>query len=129
MIAPYLSRAASFYNLFITISIIYGSMLFSARAQVVRTGYTSIVAVNSSKCLDVYNASTTPGAAAIQLHCTSGATEQWTVQNYKGSFRIIQQPTGYCLVVAGGSATAGAQLVLEPCSGVNSELWSFVAND
>src|SRR5271170_6822551 len=96
-------------------------------AEIVRTGYTSIVAANSAKCLDISGASPAAGAAAIQLYCNSGSTQQWTVQNYSGSFRIIDQPTGDCLVIAGASTTAGAQLVQESCSGVSSELWSFVA--
>jgi len=101
---------------------------FTGKAQVVRTGYTSIVAVNSAKCLDINGASGSPGAAAIQWHCTSNSNEQWTVQNYNGDYRIIEQQTGYCLVVAGASASEGAQLVQEPCTGVKSELWSFVPN-
>jgi galactose oxidase len=97
-------------------------------AQVVRTGYTSIVAANSAKCLDINGESLSAGTAAVQLHCNSSANQQWTVQNYNGSFRIIQQQTGDCLVIAGGSNAAGAALVQEPCSGVNSELWSFAAS-
>jgi galactose oxidase len=105
-------------------------LLFPAtgKAEVVRTGYTSIVAANSAKCLDISGASSAAGTSAIQLYCTSGPTQQWTVQNYNGSFRIVDQPTGDCLVIAGASTTAGAQLVQEPCSGVPSELWTFVAN-
>jgi galactose oxidase len=86
------------------------------------------VAVNSAKCLDITGASGSPGAAAIQWHCSSSSNQQWTVQNYNGDFRIIEQQTGYCLVVAGASASEGAQLVQEPCTGVKSELWSFVPN-
>ncbi len=100
----------------------------ACEAQVVRTGYTAIVAVNSAKCLDISGASGSPGAAAIQWHCSSSSNQQWTVQNYNGDFRIIEQQTGYCLVVAGASASEGAQLVQEPCTGVKSELWSFVPN-
>jgi len=62
------------------------------------------------------------------LYCTSGPTQQWTVQNYNGTFRILSQPTGDCLVISGASSSAGTQLVQEPCSGVPSELWTFVAN-
>jgi galactose oxidase len=99
-----------------------------SKAQVVRTGYTSIVAGNSAKCLDIAGASLTAGATAIQWHCNFASNEQWTVQNYNGSFRIIEQQSGDCLVVSGASNAAGAQLVQEPCAGINSELWSFVAN-
>jgi len=99
----------------------------AARAQVVQSGYTSIVAANSAKCLDINGASVSPGAAAIQWHCNSGENEEWTVRLYSASgSRIIEQQTGDCLVVSGASTTAGALLVQEPCTGTNSELWSFV---
>jgi galactose oxidase len=109
--------------------ILFAMFLSTAgEAQVVRTGYTTIVASNSAKCIDISGASTAAGAPAIQWHCNFGANEQWTVQLYNGYFRIIEQQTGDCLVVSGGSTTAGAAMVQEPCTGVNSELWSFVAN-
>jgi len=106
------------------------AMFLPARgqAQVVRTGYTSIVAANSAKCVDITGGSRTAGAAAIQWHCNGASNEAWTVQLYNGSFRIIEQQTGDCLVVSGSSKVAGAALVQEPCSGVSSELWSFTAS-
>jgi galactose oxidase len=100
----------------------------ASQAQVVRTGYSSIVAASSAKCIDITGSSTQPGAAAIQWHCNYGSNEQWTVQLYNGYFRIIEQQTGDCLVVSRASTAAGAAIVQEPCTGVNSELWSFVAN-
>jgi len=98
------------------------------KAEIVRTGYTTIVASNSAKCLDITGGSTAAGATAIQWHCDGGTNEQWTVQLYNGYFRIIVERSGDCLVVSGASTAAGAPLVQEPCSGVNSELWSFVPN-
>ena len=98
------------------------------QAQVVRTGYTSIVAANSAKCLDIAGESTSPGAAAVQLACNSSANQQWTVQNNNGSFRILQQQTGDCLVPSGSSTAPGTVLVQEPCTGIPAELWSFTAN-
>ena len=125
-----LSQATLHRTVFLAIVLTSVFLLFSYRAsaEVVRTGYTSIVAVNSAKCLDIYSGSSAPGAAAIQWHCDYGTNEQWTVQNYNGGFRIIERQTADCLVIAGGSTSAGAQLVQQPCSGVKSELWSFVPN-
>ncbi|MDP9052713.1 MAG: RICIN domain-containing protein, partial [Acidobacteriota bacterium] len=103
--------------------------VFSARplqAQVVRTGYTSIVAANSAKCLDFAGESGTPGTGAVQLACNLSAFQQWTVQNFNGSFRLIQQQTGNCLVSP--TTASGVQLVEQPCSGVSGELWTFAAS-
>jgi galactose oxidase len=98
---------------------------YTGKAQVVRTGYTSIQPASSGKCLDISGSSLAAGAAAIQWHCNFASNEQWTVQLYGGSFRIIEQQSGNCLVVTRASTTPGAQIVQEPCSGAASELWSF----
>jgi galactose oxidase-like protein/ricin-type beta-trefoil lectin protein/Kelch motif protein len=117
-----------------TILSIIGVLLFAvvfhstSQGEVVRTGYTWIVAGNSAKCVNIAGSSLLAGANAVQLHCTTNSNQQWTVQLFNGSFRIIEEQTKDCLVVSGASTTAGARLVQEPCSGVNSELWSFVAN-
>jgi galactose oxidase len=130
MKVPNVSEAARTPAVLLSIAMLSTVLLFPANgnAEVVRTGYTSIVAANSSKCLDISGASPAAGTAAIQLYCTSGPTQQWTVQNYNGSFQIVDQPTGDCLVIAGASTTPGAQLVQEPCAGVPTELWTFVPN-
>jgi galactose oxidase len=115
--------------LFITAFILVaGGVPGQARAEVVRTGYTSIVAASSSQCLDINGGSTAAGAAAIQWPCSQAANQQWTVQPYStGAFRIIEQQTGDCLVVSGASKSAGAAIVQEPCTGSTSELWTFPA--
>jgi galactose oxidase len=96
--------------------------------QVVRTGFTSLVASSTGKCLDISGASSSPGAAAVQYHCTFKPNEQWNVQPLNGAFRVIEQQTGQCLAVAGGSAATGAQIVQTTCTGANSELWTFPAS-
>ncbi|MEO8213857.1 MAG: RICIN domain-containing protein, partial [Myxococcales bacterium] len=96
-----------------------------ARADVVRTGYTPIVAASTGKCMDVSGASTTPGAPVIQWRCNFASNEQWTVQPFNNAYRIIQQKSGQCLSVAGGSTVAGAAIVQNTCSGADSELWTM----
>jgi galactose oxidase len=116
--------------LFITACVLLaGGVATQAQAEVVRTGYTTIVAASSAQCLDINGGSTAAGAAAIQWPCNQSANEQWTVQPYSttGAFRIIEQQTGDCLVVSGASKSAGAAIVQEPCTGSTSELWTFPA--
>jgi galactose oxidase len=99
------------------------------KAEVVRTGYTTIVAASTTQCIDISGGSNRAGAAAIQWPCSGSQNQQWTVQLYSaGAFRIIEQMTGDCMVVSGAATYAGAPIVQQPCTGVNSELWSFVAN-
>src|SRR5947208_2836990 len=83
---------------------------WTTSAEVVRTGYTMIVAANSGKCLDIYGASASPGTRAVQWRCNFNNNEQWTVKPYNGAFRIVQFQTGQCLVVSGGSESQGAQV-------------------
>ena len=100
-----------------------------AAADLVRTGYTRVVAANSGKCLDIAGGSTAAGAAAVQGRCASNVSSQsWTAQLFNGSYRLIRQQTGQCLAVSGGSTASGAQLVQNSCSGTNAELWTFTAS-
>jgi galactose oxidase len=96
------------------------------KAEVARTGYSSIVVAHSGKCLDISGSSQAGGATAVQWHCNFASNEQWTVQPFNGSFRVIAEHSGQCLAVAGGSTVAGAQIVQNPCSGANAELWTLV---
>jgi hypothetical protein len=114
---------------FLVVAVIASSALASARearAELVRTGYTSIVAESTSKCLEIAGASASAGASADQSSCDQQPNQQWTVQPFGGSYRVIEKQTGQCLVVANASTASGAQVVQNTCSGSSAELWSFV---
>jgi galactose oxidase len=96
-----------------------------ARAELVRTAFSPLVVASTGKCLDIADASSTPGASAVVWRCNLNSNEQWTVQPFNGAHRVIVQHSGQCLSVAGGSTAAGAQIVQNTCSGANSELWTF----
>src|SRR5438132_1666585 len=85
-----------------------------SRAEVVRTGYTAVVAASTGKCLDITGASSTAGAAAIQWRCNFAPNQQWTVQPFNSAYRVVEQQSGQCLSVAGASTTAGAAIVQNP---------------
>ena len=97
----------------------------SARAELVRTGNTSIVAANSGKCLGISGASTTPGAAVVQGRCTGVPDQRWTVRPLAGGYQIVDQNSGQCLWPSGGSSTPGMPLVQNTCSGAAAERWTF----
>src|SRR2546423_3606148 len=97
----------------------------AAKAEVVRTGYSVIVA-SSGKCLDITGASNTPGTAAVQWHCNFASNEQWTLQPHNGAFRIVEQQNGQCLATAGGSTATGAAIVQTTCSGAATEDWNVM---
>ncbi|HVT07138.1 MAG TPA: RICIN domain-containing protein, partial [Polyangia bacterium] len=96
-----------------------------AKADVVRTGYSVIVAGNSGKCLDISGASNTVGTAAIQWHCNFAGNEQWTLQPHNGAFIIVEQKNGQCLAAA--STAAGAAIVQTTCTGAATQDWKLAA--
>jgi galactose oxidase len=98
------------------------------RSELARIGYTSLVAANSGKCLEIAGALTSTGASADQSRCNLGTNQQWTVQLFNGYYRIIEQQSGLCLAPTGGSTSSGAQLVQNTCTGGDPELWSFTAS-
>jgi galactose oxidase len=104
------------------------SLVPAAECEVVRTGYTTIIAGNSGKCLDITGASSLPGAPAIQWHCNFNSNEQWTVQPSGTAYNIIEQNTGQCLTVSGVGTAPGAQIVQSPCNNAKTQLWSFTPN-
>ncbi len=92
--------------------VVAGAPPRAARAQLVRTGTTTIVASSTAQCLDINGASSSAGAKVIQWPCNFAANEQWAVVPYsKNAFFIVVQQTGDCLSVAGASTSAGAQIV------------------
>jgi len=107
---------------------ILASVLLPSHAQVVRTGFSPLVASGSGKCLDIAGNSSSSGAGTIQYHCGFTPTQYWTVQPYAGAFRLIVNQSGQCLVVSGNSYIDGARTIQSACTGARGELWSFSAS-
>jgi hypothetical protein len=74
-----------------------------------------------AKCLDVFNQSTSPGAAVGIYDCNGGTNQQWTL-NANGT--IVGVQSGLCLTPAGGSSANGALTVVDTCTGAASQQWS-----
>ncbi len=79
----------------------------SAQAELVRTGYTSIVAASTGKCVGITGGSTTPGTASVQWRCNGAADQQWTVRPLNGGYQIVDQSSGQCLWPSAGSTSSG----------------------
>lgn len=103
-------------------------VLLPAHAQVVRTGYSPLIASGSGKCLDIAGSSLNSGAGAVQYHCNFTPTQYWTVQPYGGAFRLIVNQGGQCLLISHSSSINGARAVQGTCTGAKGELWSFSAS-
>lgn len=86
--------------------------------------------VNSTLCLAIGNASTAPGAKAIQWTCEPNhAEQQWDINKVPGTsayFQIKNVNSGLCLVISQNSTTRGAAVVQMPCDSTNlSQWWLF----
>lgn len=77
---------------------------------------TAILSSLTTQCADVYAASQTAGAAAIQWTCAAAANQQWTATPAGDYFTFAAKHSGQCLDVTGASGSAGAALIQWPCA-------------
>ncbi|MDX2564756.1 RICIN domain-containing protein [Streptomyces sp. TX20-6-3] len=82
------------------------------------TGYVSVVARRSGKCLDVGGASTADGARVFPYTCNGGRNQEWAVrQAASGHVTLVARHSAKCLDVAGTSQSDGASLRQSTCTG------------
>ena len=65
-------------------------------------GYSTVVSVNSGKCLDVYGGAgaTGDGARVVQWACHGGTNQQWRVQDLgTGYVQLVARHSNKCLDV------------------------------
>jgi hypothetical protein len=89
-------------------------------------GYSTIVSVNSGKCLDVYGGATATadGVRVVQWTCNSGTNQQWRVQDLgTGYVQLVARHSGKCLDVLDAATTDGAQLVQWTCGSGANQQW------
>jgi dipeptidyl aminopeptidase/acylaminoacyl peptidase len=95
------------------------------------TGFDTLVASHSQKCLDVNGGSLNDGASIIQWQCHGGANQQWRLEVAgDGYSRIVSRASGKCLDVNGGSPDDGASIIQWQCHGGANQQWRLeVAGD
>jgi hypothetical protein len=101
----------------------------SAQAAGLPTGYTTVVARNSGKCVDAAAAATADGTAVQQYTCNGTGAQQWQFQDAgSGYVRINSQgdPTKV-LDVTDVSTADGAKIQLWTYGGGANQQWQPVA--
>ena len=90
------------------------------------TGYFSIVNVNSGKCLEVKDASTS-NFAIIQQWTYSGANnQQWSITSMgDGYFKIINRNSGKCMDVKDFSTSSGGIIHQYTFANTANQLWQL----
>ncbi|WP_078891067.1 arabinofuranosidase catalytic domain-containing protein [Streptomyces sp. NRRL S-350] len=104
----------------------------AVQANVVAAGYTQSAApaagalrgTGSGKCLDVPNASTTPGVQSQIYSCSGAANQAWT-RTADGRLTVNVSGTTMCLDAAGGGTADGTKVVTWPCNGGANQQWRF----
>jgi hypothetical protein len=81
----------------------------------------SLVAVHSSKCLDVTGFSQQDGADVIQFQCHNGANQRWTTQSMGGGRIIRSVNSGKCLDARNG------KFPRPPGSGAPLQQWACIS--
>jgi galactose oxidase len=107
--------------------LLFGALFAPGSIAQVKTGYSSIVASHSGKCLDVYGADTMSGARVIQYTCHADDNQLWTLQPFGGGYRVVVKHSGQCLSVENDSAQADAAIVQYPCGSSGNQLWNLRA--
>jgi hypothetical protein len=94
-----------------------------ASAAIVGTP-TPIVGVQSGRCLDVPNSSTTNGTQVQLWDCNTQANQRWTYT----SGRALQVYGSKCLDAANRGTTNGTQVIIWDCNGQTNQQWNVNAN-
>jgi hypothetical protein len=92
-------------------------------------GTYKLVNANSGLLLGVQNASTAPGAVALQWTDNGTRDHLWDlVSTGNGYYRIVNDNSGLVLGVAGASTSAGAAVQQQTDTGSASQRWQLVAS-
>lgn len=83
--------------------------------------------VTSAKCADIYGASTTDGADAIQWTCNGGNNQKWKVVDVTGGGKqVVAVHSNKCLTITGGSTADGVFAEQFPCVATQAyQQWSL----
>jgi hypothetical protein len=92
-------------------------------------GHTRLFSRYSGKCLGISGGSTAAGAQAVQWDCNGNSDQSfqfsWTGKTAGGwpVYNIIDDKSGDCLGVSGGSTAQGANVIQWPCNGNADQEW------
>ena len=98
-----------------------------AGAQTAGRAAVTLTARHANQCLAVAGASTTAGAAVVQMPCSGGLEQSWYSVDAGGGFRqLVSAQSDQCMTVAGASTADSAAIVQQPCvAGATHQQFSF----
>lgn len=84
-------------------------------------------AVGAGKCLDVPNASTTPGTQAEIWDCDGGSNQIWT-HTSGNALTVYSGNAQLCLDAYGGQTSPGTEVETWSCTGQANQQWTINSN-
>ncbi|UWE11276.1 RICIN domain-containing protein [Actinacidiphila bryophytorum] len=84
-------------------------------------------AVGAGKCLDVPNASATPGTQVQIYDCNGQANQSWT-RTSSGQLSVVSGGAQLCLDAYNNQTTAGTKVETWSCNGGANQQWSVNSN-
>ncbi|MEU4449640.1 PHB depolymerase family esterase [Actinosynnema sp. NPDC050801] len=89
-----------------------------------QSGGTSLVGVQSNRCLDVASASRTNGAAVQLWDCSGGVNQQWA-STASGELRVYGDK---CLDATGQGTSTGTTVQIWDCNGQANQKWTALSD-
>jgi serine protease AprX len=93
-------------------------------------GLVTLTSVNSKKCLEVTNGSSTDGALTQQWSCNNSARQKWRIETVaSGGYEVVSLSSGKCLDVSDVSTNDGASIQQWSCANGNNQRWRIEPMD
>ncbi|MEV7771707.1 RICIN domain-containing protein [Kitasatospora sp. NPDC086791] len=85
----------------------------------------TVVNLNSGKCLEIADWRTDDGAPARQWDCTGGANQRWDFKLANGIMMLVNHNSGKCLEIADWRTDDGAPARQWDCTGGWNQGWLY----
>ncbi|GAB2844842.1 endo-1,4-beta-xylanase [Actinoallomurus bryophytorum] len=91
------------------------------------TGSGALRAVGAGRCLDVPNASATPGVQVQIYDCSGGSNQSWTLSS-SGQLSVSSGGATLCLDAYDNQTSAGTKVETWTCNGAANQQWRLNSN-
>src|SRR4051794_2307695 len=85
----------------------------------------NITGVQSGKCVEIPNGSTTTGTQATIATCNGSSRQQWRAEAVSSGFRLRNVATNLCADVSGASTADGAALIQWTCGTASNQVFTM----
>lgn len=114
-------------NTFQRIVLVLFSVIVSAAPAAQAQVTTTIDAVSTGLCVDVYRATAHSGTAVIQHPCRNSDSQRWQAEQSGGYYTLRAMHSGQCLDIFGASAAAGTPAIQYSCAGSANQQFTLHA--